>query len=179
VLSVSPLIDKRLGALLGAMDEIALRLFRAEDAPWLTERHGTLYAREAGFDATFAPLVAEIIADYLARHDPAREAGWIAEADGRPLGSIFCVAQGAEVAKLRLFLLEPEARGRGLGQRMLAHCMEFARAKGYARMTLATHESHRAACALYARNGWQIAEARPVHAYGCDLVEQTWEIALH
>jgi GNAT superfamily N-acetyltransferase len=173
------LIDKRLGALLGGMDEIALRLFQAEDAPWLIERHGTLYAREAGFDGSFAPLVAEIIADYLARHDPAREAGWIAEAGGRPLGSIFCVAQSVEVAKLRLFLLEPEARGQGLGQRMLGHCMEFARAKGYARMTLATHESHRAACALYARNGWRIAEERPVRAYGCDLLEQTWEIALH
>jgi GNAT superfamily N-acetyltransferase len=173
------LIDKRLGALLRGMDEIALRLFQPDDAPWLTERHGTLYASEAGFDGSFAPLVAEIIADYLARHDPAREAGWIAEAGGRPLGSIFCVGMSDEVAKLRLFLLEPEARGRGLGQRMLAHCMDFARAKGYARMTLATHESHRAACALYARNGWRIALSRPVRAYGCDLVEQTWEIALH
>lgn len=98
---------------------------------------------------------------------------------GRRLGSIFCVAQSADVAKLRLFLLEPEARGRGLGQRMLGHCMDFARAKGYAGMTLATHESHRAACALYARNGWRIAQARPVRAYGCDLLEQTWDIAFH
>lgn len=161
------------------MDTITLRLFQSEDAPWLIERHGTLYAREAGFDGTFAPLVAKIITDYLARHDPAREAGWIAEAGGRRLGSIFCVAQSADVAKLRLFLLEPEARGRGLGQRMLGHCMDFARAKGYTGMTLATHESHRAACALYARNGWRIAQARPVRAYGCDLLEQTWDIAFH
>lgn len=161
------------------MDEITLRLFQAKDAPWLTQRHGVLYAREAGFDHTFAPVVAEILADHLAQHDPMREAGWIAEAGGRRLGSIFCVGLSAEMAKLRLFLLEPEVRGQGLGQRMLGHCMEFARAKGYARMTLTTHESHRAACALYARNGWQITHARPVRSYGCDLLEQTWEFTFH
>lgn len=161
------------------MDEITLRLFRAEDTPWLIERHATLYADESGFDSTFAPLVAEILHDFNVLHDPKREAGWIAEAAGQPLGSIFCVAMGEEMAKLRLFLLEPAARGRGLGQHMLGHCMAFARAQGYRGMQLATHESHRAACTLYSRNGWQIATSRPVRSYGCDLVEQTWEISFH
>lgn len=161
------------------MDQTTLRPFHPDDAPWLIERHGTLYAQEAGFDATFAQLVAEILNDFIALHDPAREEGWIAEAGGTRLGSIFCVALSEDIAKLRLFLLEPEARGRGLGQRMLNHCMAFAQAQGYRGMQLWTHESHRAACALYARNGWQMVATRPVRSYGCDLVEQTWEIGFH
>ncbi len=82
------------------------------------------------------------------------------------------------VAKLRLFLLEPEARGRGLGQRLLDACLGFARAAGYRRLELWTHESHRAACALYARNGFRLVGSRPVRSFGQDLVEQTWEIPL-
>lgn len=179
MLLFSHLLDKRLGALVRGMDEITLRLFHPDDAPWLIERHGTHYAQEAGFDATFAPLVAEIVNDFIAMHDPEREAGWVAEAGGQPLGSIFCVALSEDIAKLRLFLLDPGARGRGLGQRMLSHCMAFARTAGYRGMQLATHESHRAACALYARNGWRIATSHPVRSYGCDLVEQTWEIRFH
>ncbi|MCE8518293.1 GNAT family N-acetyltransferase [Ruegeria pomeroyi] len=160
------------------MDTITLRPFRPEDAPWLVERHGTLYAQDEGFDDSFAPLVARILDDFIANHDPDREQGWIAEADGRRLGSIFCVRLDETTAKLRLFLLVPEARGQGLGRRLIDTCMGFARSKGYVQMQLWTHESHRAACALYAATGWQLVDSKPVHSFGVDLVEQSWKITL-
>ncbi|MFB9148898.1 GNAT family N-acetyltransferase [Roseovarius ramblicola] len=159
------------------MIEAAIRPFRPDDAPWLVERHATLYARDEGFDATFGPLVAGILDDFTAEHDPACEAGWIAHAGDLRLGSIFCVRQSRGIAKLRLFLLVPEARGRGLGQRLLETCTGFARERGYRGMALWTHESHRAACALYSRNGWRLVGSQPVRSFGCDLVEQSWEIA--
>jgi GNAT superfamily N-acetyltransferase len=138
-----------------------------------------LYSHDEGFDGSFEALVAEILAAFLRDHDPATERGWIAETEGRRLGSIFCVQSGeAGVAKLRLFLLLPEARGRGLGQRLLDECMGFARAAGYRRLKLWTHESHRAACALYAKNGFACTASFPVRSFGLDLVEQSWEIGL-
>jgi GNAT superfamily N-acetyltransferase len=156
--------------------DVVLDDLRIGDAGWLTMRHGELYAAEEGFDASFEPLVARILADFLDGHDPTRERGWIARAGDRRLGSIFCVAgPGPGLAKLRLFLLEPEARGLGLGQRLLDTCLDFARSAGYARMTLWTHESHRAACALYAKNGFSCVRSEPVHSFGVDLVEQVWE----
>ena len=160
------------------MNDIRLRPFDPTDADWLSEAHGKLCSEAEGFDETFQPLVASILADFVARHDREREAGWIAEQNGQPLGSIFCVRQSADAAKLRLFLLMPEARGQGLGKRLLATCMDFARACGYARMTLWTHESHRAACALYRAAGWSLVSSKPVHSFGVDLVEQAWEIEL-
>ena len=160
------------------MTETTLRLFYPADAPWLVERHGTLYAQADGFDATFAPLVAAILDDFITSHDPQAEAGWIAENDGQRVGSIFCVRLDDQTAKLRLFLLEPQMRGHGLGKQMLAHCMAFAKQAGYSRMELWTHESHKAACALYAATGWRLAASRPVHSFGRDLVEQSWKIDL-
>ena len=160
------------------MTDPVFRLFTPADAAWLTERHSTRYAQSDGFDATFAPLVAGILAAFVADHDPVREAGWIVEADSQPMGSIFCVRLDDATAKLRLFLLEPAMRGHGLGRRMLAHCMGFARAAGYARMELWTHESHKAACALYSAMGWRLAASKPVHSFGVDLVEQSWKIDL-
>lgn len=160
------------------MTDLVLRLFRPDDTDWLVERHGTLYGRDEGFDETFAPLVRSILDAFVAEHDPGRERGWIAEANGTRLGSIFCVKLTNQTAKLRLFLLEPEARGMGLGKRLLSTCMQFARASGYRDMQLWTHESHEAACALYRRTGWSLLFSKPVHSYGVDLVEQTWRIDL-
>jgi GNAT superfamily N-acetyltransferase len=142
------------------------------------DRHATLYAQAEGFDASFGPLVADILADFSANHDPRREAGWICTQDGQRMGSIFCVRQDEHTAKLRLFLLDPTLRGQGLGRRMLAHCTAFARAAGYAHMQLWTHESHRAACALYAATGWRLVTSKPVTSFGCDLVEQSWKFDL-
>jgi DNA-binding MarR family transcriptional regulator/RimJ/RimL family protein N-acetyltransferase len=167
-------------AMQAALDpgEPVLRDLRPGDAGWLIGQHGALYARDEGYDVSFEALVAEILAAFLRGHDPARERGWIAEAGGRRLGSIFCVRLSDEVAKLRLFLLVPEVRGRGLGQRLLDTCTDFARAAGYRKMTLWTHESHRAACALYAKNGWQKLSEVPTHSFGQDVVEQEWERGL-
>jgi GNAT superfamily N-acetyltransferase len=122
--------------------------------------------------------VAEVLARFEAGRDPARERAFIPLRDGRPKGSLLCTREDAATARLRLFLLEPEERGRGLGREMVARCLAFARAAGYARMILSTHESHRAACALYARMGWTLTGAAPVHSYGRDLIRQDWEIGL-
>nr|WP_299201143.1 GNAT family N-acetyltransferase [uncultured Tateyamaria sp.] len=157
-----------------AMTDVTIRPFRPEDTDWLVDQHDSLYAREAGFDDSFGPLVRSILEAFNAEHDASCERGWIAEADGRPLGSIFCVRHDETTAKLRLFLLVPEARGRGAGRMLLDQCMSFARDTGYAGMTLWTHESHAAACALYARTGWDMVASKPVHSFGQDLVEQTW-----
>ncbi len=159
----------------GGMGEITLDALAIGDAGWLIQRHAELYAADEGFDASFEPLVAEILADFIRNHDPARERAWIARENDRRVGSIFCVKGKAPgEAKLRLFLIEPEMRGRGLGRRLLNACLDYARDSGYTRMTLWTHESHRAACALYAAHGFGLVSSRPVTAFGVDLVEQEW-----
>ncbi len=161
------------------MTDIVLRDIAIGDAGWLIQAHAELYAREEGFDETFEPLVAEILVDFLRNRDPALERAFIAEKGGARLGSVFCVKSGTErVAKLRLFLVMPEARGLGLGKTLLEACLSFARDAGYARMVLWTHESHKAACALYARRGFRLTRSEPVRSFGVDLVEQTWEIEL-
>ncbi len=160
------------------MSVVTIRPFRAEDTGWLVDAHRRHYASAEGFDATFGDLVQSILDAFVAGHDPERERGWIAERGGRPLGSIFCVAAGGTTAKLRLFLLIPEARGTGLGKRLLATCMAFARQAGYRDMQLWTHESHKAACALYAATGWRLEHSRAARSFGQDVVEQHWRIAL-
>lgn len=160
------------------MTQITLRDLHIGDAGWLIAQHAELYARDEGFDATFEATVAEILADYIRNRDPAWERAWIAEQGGHRLGSIFCVRQDAQTAKLRLFLLMPQARGQGLGHRLLDTCMGWARARGYTRMELWTHESHRAACALYAAHGWHLDSAKPTRSFGVDVVEQMWSVTL-
>lgn len=147
------------------------------DPGWIIGAHGALYARDEGYDQTFEALVARIMADFLDRADT-DEASWIAEGGGQRLGTISCMREDADTARLRLFLLLPEARGQGLGQRLHDTCTGFARARGYRRMVLWTHESHRAACALYAKNGWRLVRSVAAQAYGTDVVDQDWEIAL-
>lgn len=160
------------------MENVRIRPFRATDTPWLVEQHHRLYTRDEGFDASFGILVQRILDDFNTDHDSTRERGWIAEHAGQRLGSIFCVALDDQTAKLRLFLLLPEVRGQGLGRKMLDTCTGFARSVGYAEMRLWTHESHRAACALYRANGWQLLDSKPVHSFGVDLVEQSWKFRL-
>lgn len=159
-------------------EDVQLRAFGARDFDWLVALHRDLYARDEGFDDTFAPLVASILQGFMADHDPVCERGWIADRDGQRLGSIFCVRLDDETAKLRLFVLDPSARGLGLGKRLLSTCMGFARETGYRRMQLWTHESHAAACALYRKFGWTCTSSKPVHSFGVDLVEQAWEVDL-
>ena len=156
--------------------EVDFRDLEPGDAGWIIARHAELYAAEEGFDASFEPLVARILSDYLTARDPDRERAWVAVKAGVRLGTIFCVDSGTPgVAKLRLFWLEPSARGMGLAPAMLERCLAFAREAGYARMVLWTHESHRAAGRLYARSGFTLTKAVPVTSFGVALVEQTWE----
>ncbi|KZY48362.1 acetyltransferase [Roseovarius sp. HI0049] len=160
------------------MEDVAIRPFTAADADWVIARHGALYAQEAGFDDRFGALVGEVVADFLGTHDPACERGWIAERGAVRLGCIFCVRLDGETAKLRLFLVEPEARGTGLGRRLLERCLGFAEECGYRRLRLWTHESHRAACALYKARGFICESSVPVRSFGQDLIEQSWSIGL-
>lgn len=175
---VARALDQALAQLDAGLLPVELRDLAPGDAGWLIQQHAELYAAEEGFDHTFEPLVAEILAGFIRDHDPACERAWIATQGAERLGSIFCVRDDASTAKLRLFLLVPQARGLGLGKRMLGECLDFARAAGYRRMRLWTHESHRAACALYAAHGFALTDSRAVHSFGRDLVEQTWERAL-
>lgn len=160
------------------MDDVEIRKFEPQDRDWLVAEHRLSYARSEGFDDSFGVLVAEILDQFLRDHDPACEAGWIAWQEGQRLGSIFCVKLDDEAAKLRLFLLTEKARGKRLGRRMLDTCMGFARAQGYRHMKLWTHESHRAAGALYAKTGWHLMSSAPVVSFGQPLIEQHWEITL-
>ena len=159
-----------------AMD-FALRPFDAADADWLVDQHATHYALVEGFDDSFGPLVRSIVDEFLASHDETLEAGWIAHQGPRRLGSIFCVRKDDTTAKLRLFYVVEKARGTGVAQALLDQCLGFACAAGYAGLTLWTHESHAAAGRIYARNGLTRTRVEPVHSFGVDLVEETWQIA--
>ncbi len=133
-----------------------------------------MYAQEYGWDETFEFLVARIVADYAARRDPQREAAWIAEVDGEPAGCVFCVRQDAETAQLRLLLVEPPARGLGIGGRLVNECLRFARAAGYRQITLWTQDCLTAARRIYQAAGFRLAGQDQHHTFGHDLVAQTW-----
>lgn len=158
------------------MSEITLIPFARSDRDWVVSQHRDHYAREEGFDDSFGVLVAQIVDAFLNQHNADDERGWIAWRDGVRLGSVFVVRLDATTAKLRLFLLVPEARGTGLGHRMLQQAMGFARTCGYEGMQLWTHESHRAAGALYARAGWHLQSETPVVSFGKPNVEQIWRM---
>ncbi len=172
-------LAEALGVARGLIDpaEPVIRGLAPGDAGWIIGTHGALYARDEGYDLSFEALVARILVEFLDRADP-REAAWIAEGGGQRLGTISCMREDDDTARLRLFILVPEARGMGLGQRLHDTCLAFARRQGYRRMVLWTHESHRAACALYAKNGWRLVQSRAGRAYGQDVVDQDWEILL-
>jgi GNAT superfamily N-acetyltransferase len=154
---------------------VTIRRHRPGDLGWIVSRHGALYAAEWGFDARFEALVARIAAAFLDSHDPAAEAAFLAEREGELLGSVLVLRAAPGVAKLRLLLVEPAARGLGLGQRLVATAEDFARSEGYARMTLWTQSCLVAARAIYAARGWQLIASEPAEAFGVALVSETWE----
>lgn len=144
------------------------------DLGWVVQAHGEMYADEFGWDVSFEALVARIVADWAAEHDPAREAAWIAELDGERVGCVFCVADDTETARLRILLVDPKARGQRLGTQLVATCLQFARTAGYRRMVLWTNHPLTAARAIYLHAGFQLVSEQPHHSYGVDLIGQTY-----
>ncbi|MEM1073222.1 MAG: GNAT family N-acetyltransferase [Pseudomonadota bacterium] len=151
-----------------------IRALRSEDLSWILKAHVEFYSTAHRFDDSFGALVAELLDQFDQTHDPACEAAWVAWDGSRRLGCIFCVQETAHIARLRMFLIVPEAQGQGLGSALLQRCMGFARTHGYSEMVLGTHESHEAACALYKKTGWQMETTGPVISFGQSLIEQTW-----
>jgi len=148
------------------------------DLGWVVMAHGEQYAAEFGWDATFEALVARIVADYAADHDPAREGAWIAERDGRRVGCVFCVRKDDETAQLRILLVTPEGRGLGLGRRLVDHTVAFARAAGYRRMVLWTNDPLAAARRIYVERGFRLVDEERHRSFGADLVGQNYVLAL-
>ena len=161
------------------MDDVLLRpLGRPGDLGWVVMAHGEVYAREYGWNQDFEALVAGIVADYARDHDPRREAAWIAERDGRRVGCVFCVADSPEVARLRILLVDPAARGLGLGARLVEECLDFARAAGYRRITLWTNDVLASARRIYQAAGFTLESEDEHHSFGRDLVGQQWSRSL-
>jgi len=148
------------------------------DLGWVVMAHGEQYAAEFGWDASFEALVARIVADYAADHDPAREAAWIAERAGRRVGCVFCVRKDEETAQLRILLVTSEGRGLGLGRQLVDRTVAFARAAGYRRLVLWTNEPLAAARRIYLERGFRLVDEEPHHSFGVDLVGQNYALAL-
>lgn len=190
---LTPLGEADRGQLVGAMREIKklldvkertpqpvmLRKPRPGDLGWITHRQAQLYHQEYDWDWTYEGLVATILGDFVANFDPALEDAWIAELDGRIVGSIFLMkSDSASVGKLRLLYVDPGARGHGLGRRLVRACIERARALGYASLTLWTNDILSAARKIYQAEGFELVAENRHHSFGKDLVGQTWTLDL-
>jgi DNA-binding MarR family transcriptional regulator/GNAT superfamily N-acetyltransferase len=188
---LGPLADEDRRRLLAAMSTIrdvidaaspaqpsVIRALRSGDLGWVVARHGAVYAEEYAWDQTFEALVARIVADYVDHHVAGRESAWIAELDGEAVGCVFCVRRDEETAQLRLLLVEPKARGFGIGSRLVDECVRFARAVGYTRMVLWTNDVLVSARRIYEAQGFELVGAEPHHSFGHDLVGQTWQRSL-
>jgi len=155
---------------------VMLRGLRPGDMGWVIQRHGQVYSDEFGWDMDFEGLVARIVADYHADHRPGRENAWIAEVDGARAGCVFCCEREAATAQLRILLVEPWARGLGLGSRLVDECVGFARRAGYSRVMLWTNDVLVAARRIYEAAGFVLVEEEPHHSFGQDLMGQNWEL---
>jgi GNAT superfamily N-acetyltransferase len=165
--------------MVGPRNPVTLRTHRPGDIGWIIQRHGELYWDEYAWNAEFEALVAEIAAGFLRNYDPERERCWIAEVDGNRAGSIMCVRVDDETAKLRLLLVEPSARGLGIGGRLVDECISFARSAGYKTLALWTNDVLGDARRLYERRGFSLVEREPHRSFGHDLVAETWSLNLH
>jgi GNAT superfamily N-acetyltransferase len=155
---------------------ISLRAPRPGDFGWIVQRHGVLYAEEQGWDARFEGVVAGVVSDYVKTFDPAREACWIAEHAGRPVGSIMLARESDTVGRLRLLLVEPSARGLGVGETLIRECLAYARTAGYAEIVLWTQSNLLPARRLYARHGFVLEDSWPYDGFGQGLVSESWRL---
>ena len=155
-----------------------LRPHQPGDMGWVVQRHGVLYAEEYGLDVHFEALVAEIVAEFIKNFDAKRENCWIAEANGEIAGSVFLVKQSNTTAKLRLLIVEPSARGLGIGARLVSECVRFSQRAGYKKITLWTNSVLQAARHIYLKAGFQLIHEEAHHSFGQDLVGETWELPL-
>lgn len=158
---------------------VVRRAEKPGDLGWVVMAHGEMYDEQFGWDSDFEALVARIVADYAADHDPAREAGWIAEVDGERAGCIFCVAgEEPDVARLRILLVSPRARGLGLGSRLVDECLRFARTAGYRQVSLWTNDVLVSARKIYQAVGFRLVDEERHHSFGHDLTGQNWVLDL-
>ncbi len=189
---LEPLTAEQKQRLTGAMDTIRdllggdkprrdayiLRPARPGDYGWVVGRHGALYAEELGWNHAIESYCARVVADYVDKHDPQRENAWIAEVDGAPVGSIFCVKRDEDTAQLRLLLVEPSARGMGIGARLVEECVRFARQARYRRIVLFTTEMQRDAARIYRNVGFTLVEQTEGDTFAPALGEQFWSMGL-
>jgi DNA-binding MarR family transcriptional regulator/GNAT superfamily N-acetyltransferase len=171
-----------IGGLLGGEPEKApafiVRPHRPGDMGWVTQRHGALYSEEYGLNHKMEAYVAEVVAKFLREFEPLREHCWIAEQDGTRVGSVFIVKESDTVARLRLLIVEPRARGLGVGRRLVEECVRFSRQAGYGEVTLWTHSILTAARRIYASVGFAIVETETHDEFGPELVGETWNLRL-
>lgn len=172
------MIERLLGTQAEPRAPYLLRPHQPGDMGWVVHRHGALYAQEYGWTEEFEALVASIVAKFIRRYDPKAERCWIAEKDGEIVGSVFLVKRSKAVAQLRLMLVEPKARGLGIGARLVDECVRFARQAGYRKVTLWTNSVLTAARRIYQRAGFRLVRKERHHSFGHDLVGETWDLTL-
>jgi DNA-binding MarR family transcriptional regulator/GNAT superfamily N-acetyltransferase len=173
---------RMIGGLLGEEQERApafvLRAHRAGDMGWIVDRHGALYGQEYGLNYKMEAYVADVVAKFLREFDPAREHCWIAEQDGVRIGSVFIVKESDTVARLRMLIVEPKARGLGVGRRLVEECIRFARQAGYSEIVLWTHSILTAARRIYDSVGFAIEDTETHDEFGPELLGETWRLRL-
>jgi GNAT superfamily N-acetyltransferase len=159
-------------------DVVVRPLGQPGDLGWVVMAHGEQYASEFGWNTDLEAFIAQVVADYAAKHDPTREQAWIAEVDGRRVGCVSCVRKDNTTAQLRILLVTNEGRGRGLGRRLVQQCIDFARAAGYEQLVLWTNDALTAARNLYLEAGFRLTDEEPHHSFGVDLVGQNYQLDL-
>ncbi len=188
---LSKVTDEEQRRLVGAMSSIRQILDRAPrsstgvlrplgpgDLGWVVQQHGLIYTQEFGWDDSFETLVAQVVADYARQRDPRRDNAWIAELDGESVGCVFCVRKDTKTAQLRLLLVKPQARGLGVGTRLVEECVRFACRAGFQRIELWSMRPLTAARRIYERSDFELVGEKKVHLFGQDLMEQRFSLAL-